>query len=114
MAGKPTTAAFLIDPTTAVAYQIAPMNQARAQHALVPLSDGRALAMGGIGKALLSSVEVFDPSRGTWTMLAPMSHQRAAFAAVEVSGGVLVTGGQGRLGSLGNEFYTALYAAGDF
>ncbi|MFC1483776.1 M6 family metalloprotease domain-containing protein [Candidatus Neomarinimicrobiota bacterium] len=51
----------------------APMNEARAQHGLAALPDGRLYAFGGYaGGSPFSSMEVYDPSMNTWAYAAPM------------------------------------------
>ncbi|MBI5496507.1 MAG: DUF2786 domain-containing protein [Deltaproteobacteria bacterium] len=64
-------------------------------HALVRLRDGRVLCIGGVhAGSCLRDIELFDPSRGSWSRVAPMAHARAFCAAVLLDDGrVLVVGG---------------------
>ena len=57
----------IFNPTGETWTRIADMNAARWYPTIVPLPDGRALAVSGSG---VSSVEVFDPATGNWTGVA--------------------------------------------
>jgi hypothetical protein len=67
----------------------------RQQHTTTSLNDGRILVAGGRYLAVLSSVQILDPSTGTWYTAAPLNIPRFEHAAVLLSNGaVMVTGGQ--------------------
>ncbi|WP_437678659.1 Kelch repeat-containing protein [Sorangium sp. So ce131] len=71
------------------------MHDARILHTATPLQDGRVLVVGGQGhEADLASVELFDPTSGTWLPFEPMSLPRALHTATLLGDGrVLVAGG---------------------
>ncbi len=75
------------------------LNLPRTQGTLTLLRDGRVLAAGGgvegaPGWNSTASAEVFDPSRGVWSVTAPMSVARARHTATLLPDGeVLVAGG---------------------
>ncbi|CAF3399284.1 unnamed protein product, partial [Rotaria sp. Silwood2] len=71
------------------------MNNARSDHTASVLRNGKVLVTGGYdGISYLNSVELYDPSTGTWTMTGYMNHSRAVHtASVLLDGKVLVTGG---------------------
>lgn len=69
------------------------MGTARLGHELVPLPNGKVLAIGGLGYE--TSVELFDPALGTWSATQPLAIGRTyATATLLESGKVLVVGGQ--------------------
>jgi len=82
------------------------MQHDRVLFALVPLPDGRALAVGGNtstavnapgGMTALSdaTAEIYDPCRDSWTLTAPMTVSRRKPAATPLADGrVLVSGGR--------------------
>lgn len=83
-----------------------PKSQVRPRylHASVGLPDGRLLVIGGYTTsdemrsrapgAPTASVQLYDPSRGTWYELAPLRTPRARHAAVAMPDGrVIVMGG---------------------
>ena len=79
-----------------VGKKTAPMSRPRRSHALVPLSDGRALAIGGRSepkKPPIASCEFFDPASATWRPAPPLSIAREEHAAVAVGDRILVIGG---------------------
>jgi plastocyanin len=105
--GNPVTGeAAVIDLNAAVpAWRVvAPMSYGRYQHSLVPLPDGKVLALGGSTSFSLTSrtgvlpAELWDPDTETWTTLASLSQPRMYHSAAVLlpDGRVLVTGG-GRL-----------------
>lgn len=82
---KPGTAPYasaeIYDPATGLFTPIAPMQQARTNHAAVTLADGRVLVIGGsivtspslVGTA---TAELYDPATGQWTYTGNMSTAR--------------------------------------
>lgn len=85
---------IVVDPTWKA---VSKMKSKRDAFALVPLGDGKALAIGGLGdfSATHSSVEVFDEATLAWTTRASMSRARFDHAAARLPDGrVLVTGGR--------------------
>lgn len=81
----------------------APLKVARSHHAATALDDGRLLVTGGTTHesvegqnrfVALSSVEVYDPKKNTWTAVAPMLDARNGHTAtLLLDGTVLVVGG---------------------
>ena len=78
------------------------MVEGRQYHALVVLSDGRLLAIGGKGIAAqshgrgsphLSTVEIFDPAANEWVRTESMSLPRERPAAVTLADGRVVAAG---------------------
>jgi N-acetylneuraminic acid mutarotase len=77
------------------------MSTRRMNHTATMLSSGKVLVTGGDGanngqgSSTLSSVEVYDPSAGTWTLANPMHQPREWHTATLLSDGfrVMVTGG---------------------
>lgn len=77
---------------------IASMNEARLEHTMTTLADGRVLITGGIGEGAidnaLDSTEMWDPTAQSFMPAAPMKFRRARHTATLLSDGrVLVTGG---------------------
>ena len=77
----------------------------RSGFTLSALSDGRGLAVGGnSATGLQSSVEVYDPTTGSWTTASPMHTARANHSATVLADGrVLVAGGVVAKGGATNE-----------
>jgi hypothetical protein len=84
------------DPTTGFFSAVAPMQQARTEHAAVTLKDGRVMVLGGsiltnpslVGTA---ATEIFDPATGQWKYAANMNVSRSrAMARLLPSGKVFV------------------------
>jgi hypothetical protein len=76
----------------------ATMQSARELHALVRMSAGKALSMGGVDGSgnILSSAEVFSSSSSKWALTGSMAEARESFPAVVLTNGkVLVSGGVG-------------------
>ena len=76
----------------------APMATARSFHSATRLFDDRVVVIGGFSSAggVLNSIEVYDPSAGTWATLggATLATARARHSAVTLpNGDVLVSGG---------------------
>jgi hypothetical protein len=72
------------------------MNVARFDHAAVALNDGRVLVAGGADStgAPLSSVEIYDPSSGHWTLTGSMGTARLGQTLTVLKNGwVLAAGG---------------------
>jgi uncharacterized delta-60 repeat protein len=67
---------------------------ARYFHTATLLCDGQVLVAGGQGSGILSSAELFDPARATWTMTGSMNTARYLQTATLLPNGrVLVAGG---------------------
>lgn len=74
------------------------MNEARLEHTMTRLQDGRVLITGGYGLGsltnALASVEIWDPTTQSFAQVTPMHTRRARHAATLRSNGkVFVTGG---------------------
>ena len=71
------------DPALDAWEAVAPMAEARAEHAVAVL-DGKLHAMGGQGDGYntLSSVERYDPGTNAWEAVVPMGTARRAYIAV--------------------------------
>jgi hypothetical protein len=80
----------LVSPSAALA-------NARYNHTVTVLNDGRVLAVGGDGSSgKLASSELYDPSTGQWTATGSLLTARSAHTAVLLEDGtVLVAGGVG-------------------
>jgi N-acetylneuraminic acid mutarotase len=97
--GQPLDTAERYNPSNGTWVAAGRLNLPRTQGSLVLLQDGRALATGGgiegsPGWSSTASVELFDPTKGVWTIGPPMSVPRARHTATLLpSGDVLVTGG---------------------
>lgn len=74
----------------------ATMQSARELHALVPLTGGKALSMGGVDGSgnILASAELFSSSNGKWKLSGSMASARELFPAIVFKNHkVLVSGG---------------------
>ena len=98
--GAPTDTAERFDPATGSWSSAGTLSAPRRQHVLVPLEDGRAIAVGGygVGPCPTSSIavsEIYDPSTGTWSAGAALNEARSwGFAVAPLDDGdVLVVGG---------------------
>ena len=108
--GQPLDTAERYNPSNGTWVAAGRLNLPRTQGNLILLQDGRALATGGgiegsPGWSSTASVELFDPSKGVWTIGPPMSVSRARHTATLLPGGdVLVAGGattfHGEVGSV--------------
>ena len=79
---------------------LGPMNEAAMEVSLVPLNDGRVMAVGGAGEfdtqLETARAEIFDPATGSWTLTGDMNTPRASVKTVALADGrVLATGGFG-------------------
>ena len=95
------------NPASGVWTQVEDMSEERGQHTATRLPDGRVLVVGGTPEGYLfggggvfgvgiASVEIFDPSSGSWSPVKSMSQNRTDHAAVLLDDGrVLVVGGTG-------------------
>src|SRR5262245_5325514 len=76
-----------------------PMAHARVDHVATALADGRAVVTGGfvddgVEWSTPTTVEVFDPKTGAWTLAQPMVHGRRNHTATRLlDERVLVIGG---------------------
>jgi hypothetical protein len=70
------------------------MNNARYEHTVSILTDGKVLVTGGHADLpIINSAELYDPSTGTWTATGNMNTARYRHkASVLTDGKVLVTG----------------------
>ena len=97
--GQPLDTAERYNPSNGTWVAAGRLNVPRAQGNLILLQDGRALATGGgiegsPGWGSTASVELFDPTKGVWTVGPPMSVPRARHTATLLpDGDVLVAGG---------------------
>lgn len=108
--GQPLDTAERYNPSNGTWVAAGRLNLPRTQGNLILLQDGRALATGGgiegsPSWSSTASVELFDPSKGAWTIGPPMSVSRARHTATLLPGGdVLVAGGastfHGEVGSV--------------
>lgn len=74
------------------------MQSAREFHALVRMTRGKALSIGGMDNSgnILTSAEIYSSTTGKWTLTGSMAEARDQFAAVVLTNGkVLVEGGVG-------------------
>ena len=74
------------------------------------VANGRIYVIGGstIGGMPLPTVEVFDPSSGTWSIHAPLTQARGYVSAAYLNGQIVVVGGGegGPAGTLGTPLPT--------
>jgi hypothetical protein len=90
--------AELYDPVTETTAEVAEMLEPRSSFTLLPLRDGRALAVGGVVRddenSALASAEVFDPSTGAWSSAGCMHVARWAHRTVALADeSILAIGG---------------------
>ncbi|MCY4652395.1 MAG: hypothetical protein OXC95_04435 [Dehalococcoidia bacterium] len=79
---------------------LGPMNEAAMEVSLVPLNDGRVMAVGGAGdfdtQLETARSEIFDPVTGSWTLTGDLNTPRASVKTIALTDGrVLATGGFG-------------------
>jgi len=87
---------FTYDPATAQWSTAAAMSDARAEHTMLRLPDGRVLALGGLDQNndVLRTVEIYDPAVNAWTLTGSLPVAIFWPAAVVLRDGrVLVAGG---------------------
>lgn len=93
------SSAELYDPTAGTWTFTGSLATTLDQHRLVLLSDGRALATGGLANTnncttYLNTAQIYDPGSGAWTSAASLNQARAQQAAASLlDGRVLVAGG---------------------
>jgi hypothetical protein len=93
------SSAELYDPKSDIWSPAASMSTARGRPTLVVLPNGKVLAIGGDGPAVLNTVEIYDPDTNMWTAAASMGTARYGFGAVLLPDGkVLVMAGVGESG----------------
>lgn len=97
-AGLPLASSDLYDPTTNTITPTGALAQARASATATLLADGRVLVAGGLidqaGATTTATVELYDPTAGTFTTVAPMATARAQHTATALADGrVLIAGG---------------------
>ena len=99
--GAPTPTCEIYDPATGKFTLTGSLAQARAMASLFLLPDGRVLAAGGVKGNLLTplsltSTEIYDPAKGTWTAGPPLAKGRAGAAECLLPDGTfLLAGGVG-------------------
>lgn len=94
LGAAPLSAAQILDPSTGLWYDAAPMNIPRHRHAAVLIDGGRVLVVGGMSTQALASAEIYDPRADDWELVAPMNGPRWDHAATGLEGhSALVTGG---------------------
>jgi hypothetical protein len=89
-----TGAAEIYDPASKTWKSVAPMSQARLQHATLLLADGRVLACGkrytgepSDGEVALGDAEIYDPVTNTWKPTAPMAYPAGGVTLTSLANG---------------------------
>lgn len=86
---------------------------ARAEFVMVPLLDGRLLAVAGVDRSyhLLDSAETYDPAVGTWRLTGKLAEAKMWPAAVVLADGrVLLAGGATDVGAYHRTVLCELFA----
>ena len=98
-AGEPTDShrAEIFDPTTGTWSEVGSLNKERADLALVALSDGRAMVLGGTNpdSQPYSSTKLYAPTNRSWTD-GPLMLRAGATQAVTLPNGDVLAVGPGR------------------
>jgi len=97
-----TNAAWLFDPQTNQWTETNALGQGRVGEALLPLADGRAVAVAGytaffcivcfVPETQISSIEIYDPVKQTWTP--SLAKGRSAAGAVGTEAAVVLSDGR--------------------
>ncbi len=90
------------DPATGEWQTLEAMNESATEQSVVPLDEGRIMAVGGFNESHRSQgtarSEIFDPTTNTWTLTDDMNVPRMSPKAIALlDGRILVTGGEGVL-----------------
>ncbi len=106
----------IYDPATGEWQSSEAMNKSAAEQSVIPLADGRALAIGGVvndsNRALdTARAEIFDPVTNSWTLTGDMNVSRVSPEAIALTDGrILVTGGSDSYGmTLGDSSDSEVY-----
>ncbi len=81
----PTDAVEIVDVDAGTSESVAPLNEARYEHAAVLLGDGSVVVAGGFGAGHLASVERFDGA--AWTVIGALDAPRAGLSGIALDDG---------------------------